>query len=206
MARQASYANDTDIQDNDRLTGINGSTGRTNNFTVEDLTTHVIDTGVAKDVRTTYIPAANSAGGLIDSLIRQTLTVENNVTFSATHIQTVQLIGSDAGIPQLRFTGYNAPYEVASFLGKTFTATNYAGPNNIVSLASRTIAASGRLDYVFNITVDGLSSYRGNPITLGVFTVSSVNRKALAIQDLPSGTIALRLGLDSNGRVVTETV
>ena len=125
MARLSTYVNDVTVLGSDRIIGTDSSNVSTKNFTIESLQDFILEDlfpGIPGD-RVLFTGTGGTAkqGG-----IRQIATTVNSVTLPSS--VTFTLLRDGEGFV-IEFRGYDSaagfPYDVESFLNKTWTSTDY---------------------------------------------------------------------------------
>ena len=126
MARISTYDNDSTVTGSDRIIGTDSSNTSTKNFTVTDLRTFVLADGVFNGLipqdRYATVGANNQPK---QAQIYETSVNENNVAISTNFVVSLSRDGIGFVLSISRFGSVLFPYDISSFIGKTWRSDEY---------------------------------------------------------------------------------
>ena len=171
MANISLYELDAVIDPNDKVIGTDGTTGvdqgKTKNFTVSNLTSHVIDTLINPDATDFHIPVFNQGGVRItDSIISQNsspsngvagteITIEGNLTLSRDQNDTTLTLISDISNTSPSGEAFNPSIHFIQDAGSQNAAIGF---NIIDDTAGGTLAGTGNRFWIVNAMEDTVGS------------------------------------------------
>ena len=218
MARITTYANDTAIATGDKIIGTDAADNSTKNFTVGDLSTFVLRDTITTD----NIPEGRSvvSGGMesvVQGRIYQTTTSENNVAIPAGFL--FNLARDNSGYV-ITLTGYGGsvafPYDVESFIGKTWETTEYATRQNQTitefltppfSVVSNAVVWRFRTTITNPLAIDVAAGTVGRRLTSPV--ISSLDRSFILVDsglvNATTDATAATAGVPINGLYRTDS-
>ena len=212
MARISTYVNDTEITGSEQLLATNS--GPTSNILVSDLA-DFINSGTLSDVPVNSVIVSGTRGEPKEGVIRQVLTATSNVAIPTTTGFVFNLSRDGEGFV-IEFSGHGLegfPYDINSFVGKTWVSTEYptAGAQTITAFLSprfRTDSVTNRPVWRFRTTLvsslsqDATAGTIGRPMTNAI--VSSLDMVVVNVNGTAIGTTSVDFG-SASGELATWT-
>ena len=212
MARISTYVNDTEITGSEQLLATNS--GPTSNILVSDLA-DFINSGTLSDVPVNSVIVSGTRGEPKEGVIRQVLTATSNVAIPTTTGFVFNLSRDGEGFV-IEFSGHGLegfPYDINSFVGKTWVSTEYptAGAQAITAFLSprfRTDSVTNRPVWRFRTTLvsslsqDATAGTIGRPMTNAI--VSSLDMVVVNVNGTAIGTTSVDFG-SASGELATWT-
>ena len=193
MARITNYDNDAQITTGDKLLGTD-TTGSTVNYPVEDLQRFILRDGVYSNiVPQDRLVSVNSSGGPTQAQVFERTDSVNNVSIPTEYGFQIRSTGNNTfEITLSRFgrEGNFFPYDINSFVGKTWTSTEYptAGSQTITALAPTPLSSTSTAENQTWTFTGTISTPRAED---SASTISRVAMTNVVISSLDQKTVVI---------------